>query len=86
MVEQVVEVIDGLAFGITWLKREGLVVGIVEGLWEPPEQFGHGEVGFPRAEISGRIEDAGYLTGPSEIVSRPQVAVEQGRCFVCKAQ
>ena len=82
MVEQVIEVVQLLSLLVTGILGKRFPVGVIEGLREAAEQFGHRQVGFAQAEMRRWVHQTGLLRVVGEGVTRPQITVNQSRLFV----
>ena len=57
VVEDVVEIVEDLAYPVARIQRPGLAVGRLEVGAEAAEQLGHGQVRLAIAMVDGGIED-----------------------------
>ena len=71
-----VEIVERFAVGVSRIQWEGFLVGCIEFVMIPSEEFGEREVGFTVSKVATGIENESVSIAFECGVARPEVAVE----------
>ena len=76
MIEDVIEIIECFADGVTRIKWIYLAVSRIKNSGEPTKKFGHGDIRLAIAIIWSRVEQHRLARAVKIVITAPQVTVQ----------